>query len=94
LIDPQTGTAFGVVSRKATGLSKLFNQLRATLNANIALAQGSGVQMRVGPIDYNQALVASQNQMLMTLNEIERQANVGIGYAFSAEHVIAEPCLH
>ena len=27
------------------------------------------------------------------MDEIERQANVGIGYAISAEHLLAESCL-
>jgi S1-C subfamily serine protease len=93
LIDPDTGVAFGIVTRKATGLTGLFDQLRNSINANIALVKGSGVAMQVGPIDFNQAIIASQNQMLMTLTEIERQANVGIGYAFSAEHLMAEPCM-
>jgi hypothetical protein len=31
--------------------------------------------------------------MLITMDEIERQANVGIGYAFSADHLLEENCL-
>jgi len=45
-----------------------------------------------GVIDIFQAIAAGQ-QMLTIFDEIERQTNVGIGYAFSAEHVSAEPCM-
>jgi len=93
LIDPLTGAAFGIVTRKATGLSQLFVQLRNSINANVAMAQGTTGGISVGGIDLVQAVIASQNQMLLTLNEIERQANVGIGYAFSAQHIPSEPCM-
>jgi hypothetical protein len=93
LIDPQTGGAFGIVTRKATGLSKLFNQLRNSINANVAMGQGVTSVMSIDGIDLVQAIVMSQIQMLLTLDEIERQANVGIGYAFSAEHILSEPCM-
>jgi hypothetical protein len=46
--------------------------------------------MRVGVVDPVAGLRASQHQMLATLGEIERQANVGIGYAFSAEHIMSD----
>jgi hypothetical protein len=42
-------------------------------------------------IDTVDALKAGQRQVLLTLDEIERQANVGIGYAISAKHLLARP---
>jgi hypothetical protein len=93
LIDPETGVAFGIVTRKETGLSQIFVQLRQTLNTNIEMLQRSGSRALIGTIDLVQATIASQNQMLLTLDEIERQANVGIGYAFSAEHILTERCM-
>jgi S1-C subfamily serine protease len=94
LIDPETGVAFGIVTRKATGLSKLFVALRSSVNANVEMARGvTGVVMSIGGMDMVQTILQSQRQMLATLDEIERQANVGIGYAFSAEHILSEPCL-
>jgi S1-C subfamily serine protease len=93
LIDPATGVAFGIVTRKATGLSQLFAQLRNSIQSNIAVAQAAGGGIVIGDVDLVQSIVVSQNQMLATLAEIERQANVGIGYAFSAEHILAEPCM-
>jgi hypothetical protein len=93
LIDPETGEAFGIVTRKATGLTAMFEQLRQSAIQNIQLAQAGGGGINIGGVDPVQAFIASQNQMLHTFNEIERQANVGIGYAFSAEHILEEPCL-
>jgi S1-C subfamily serine protease len=96
LIDPQTGAAIGIVTRKATGLSALFEQLRNSLDANIQLAQaavGAGGGIIISGVSLLEAFSVSQTQMLATLSEIERQANVGIGYAFSAAHVLQEPSL-
>jgi S1-C subfamily serine protease len=93
LIDPETGAVFGVITRKATGLSKMFAQLRETTQQNIRVAESATGGISIGGIDPVKAVGASQRQMLMTFDEIERQANVGIGYAFSAEHVLAEPCM-
>jgi hypothetical protein len=55
--------------------------------------KGSPLSCLIDGIDLVQAIVMSQIQMLLTLDEIERQANVGIGYAFSAEHILSEPCM-
>jgi hypothetical protein len=93
LIDPDSGDAFGIVTRKATGLSKLFEELRESVRKNLEAANSAGGGISIGGIDPKKVFIASQNQMLHTFNEIERQANVGIGYAFSAEHVLAEPCM-
>jgi S1-C subfamily serine protease len=92
LIDPDSGAVIGVVTRKATGLSRLFKKLRERMRKNIEAASASGGMMSVGGLDPVKAFVASQHQMMLTLDEIERQANVGIGYAFSSEHLLAEPC--
>jgi S1-C subfamily serine protease len=93
LIDPVSGAAIGLVTRKATGLSRLFNEMRSTIQQNLQIARAATGGISIGGVDPVQAIVASQNQMLATMNEIERQANVGIGYAVSAEHLLAEPCM-
>jgi S1-C subfamily serine protease len=93
LIDPQTGAAMGIITRKATGLSRLFKELRNSIEQNIKVVQTASAGVSIGGIDPVKATLASQNQMLLTLAEIERQANVGIGYAFSAEHLLAEECM-
>jgi S1-C subfamily serine protease len=91
LIDQNTGEVLGIITRKATGLTQGFDQLRETLKKNIAAIRavsGSGFGVKFGGIDHFQTLEAGQGQMLAVLDEIERQANVGIGYAFSIEHLI------
>jgi S1-C subfamily serine protease len=90
LIDVESGHVTGVVTRKATGLSQIFSQLRLAIGQNIAVAQAAGGGIAIGGVDVVQAIIVSQNQMLLTMNEIERQANVGIGYAFSADHLLEE----
>ena len=92
LIHPKTGDVLGIITRKATGLTNMFAQLRATLNDNIRqiqqAQQAGGISlMGINPL---QAIEASQGQMLHLLSEIERSANVGIGYAFSAKHLLED----
>ena len=71
----------------------MFAQLRQVVQQNIqAMGTVRGGIVANG-VDAFQAIAAGQGQMLITLDEIERQANVGIGYAFSAEYVLAEPCM-
>jgi len=96
LIDQNTGEAIGIVTRKATGLTKQFDALRETLKKNITTmrAASSGVRVSIGGVDQMGALIASQSQMLGTLDEIERQANVGIGYAFSIKHLMNDNIIH
>jgi S1-C subfamily serine protease len=95
LLDVNTGRVIGIVTRRATGLTQAFAALRQTIHNNIAqllVAQQGGTVALFGmsPI---QAIELGQNQMLMTLGEIERQANVGIGYAMSIEHILNDNVL-
>lgn len=46
--------------------------------------------MSFGSMDIMDSFILSQNQMKMITKEIERSANVGIGYAFSIEQIEAE----
>jgi hypothetical protein len=93
LIDPGTGVAFGIVSRKATGLTALFARLREAIDQNIKVATQAVGVMQIGTFDPTQGFIAGQDVIRGTLNEIERQANVGIGYALSAEHILADAAL-
>jgi hypothetical protein len=84
-----------MVSRRATGLTRLFDQLRQAVRENIQFAERTqaGVSMSLGGFDPVEGFKAGQNQILATLDEIERQANVGIGYAISAEHLLSDTAL-
>jgi Trypsin-like peptidase domain len=92
LVDPDTGHVLGIVTRKGTGLTRMFDELLRVFDRNIvALEQARGVQiMGVDPIA---VFIAGQNQMKALAHEIQRSANVGIGYAFSIEHIQAEHCM-
>ena len=46
----------------------------------------------IAGIDPIAALEIGQQQMLTTVSEIERSANVGIGYAFSISDLKKEGC--
>jgi len=90
LFDPENGTVFGMVTRKATGLTKIFGELRQAINQNVEAAQRAVGMMSMGGFDPVKGFVAGQKQVLATLSEIERQANVGIGYAISASHILSD----
>jgi S1-C subfamily serine protease len=96
LFDCETGEVIGVITRKATGLTGLFGELRRALAANIQAIQGArgGGFVRMGGVDPLEAIQVSQQQMTVVLSEIERQANVGIGYAFAADHLMADNIIH
>ena len=42
----------------------------------------------IGNLDPTEAFIVSQSQMLGMTYELERSANVGIGYAFSVKELI------
>jgi hypothetical protein len=95
LIDPDTADVLGVVTRKGTGLTKLFGLLRESIANNIKLIESSssGISISMGGYDPMQGAIIGQRQISALLDEIERQANVGIGYAMSSDHLLAEPLI-
>lgn len=97
LFDVETGAAIGIITRKATGLTRAFHGFRETLLGNIQIltdARRGGGRILIGGVDPGEVALVSQRQMLMTLSEIERQANVGIGYAISADHLMNDNVIH
>lgn len=87
LLSIDSSRVAGIVTRKATGLEKQFNDLIEALRKNQIALQQSKAVMRVGGIDPINAIRASQAAMEQIARNIERSANVGIGYAYSAEYV-------
>lgn len=91
LLDPASGKVIGIITRKATGLTNAFENLKQVLLNNVEFLQSQhDFAIQIGNIDINAALQAGQRQMLITAKEIERQANVGIGYAFSTRHLLED----
>jgi S1-C subfamily serine protease len=93
LVELTDGGVVGIVTRKATGLSDVFAQLKTTIQGNIEVIQQaaqSGARVVLAGIDPNQAMLAGQQQLMNLCSQIERSANTGIGYAFSIEHLAQE----
>ncbi|MEG4087905.1 serine protease [Microcoleus sp. Pol12B4] len=89
LIDPETSEVIGIITRKSTGLTQTFNELRSIIEQNIKVLaqQNSQGLISIGGFDPVQGIIANQHQILNLTYEIERSANVGIGYAFSIEQL-------
>lgn len=83
----------GIVTRNLTGLAKDFDTLRTALQTNIeqlrkvAVAR-SGSTVRIGGIDPLDATARTFALMAVLAKNLERSANVGIGFAHSSEHII------
>jgi len=88
LFMPDTGKVVGIITRKATGITKMFDELKNGLRQNMELINNSsGANILMGGIDLRRAIEATQLQSLVIIEEIERSANVGIGYAFPIDPV-------
>lgn len=88
LIDVKSGKVAGIITRAVTGfISKQFDQLIYALKKNQIALSSSKVTIKIGRIDPIQAIKASQAAMEKIAINLRRSANVGIGYAYSAEYV-------
>ena len=87
LLDPSTGEVIGIISRKDTGLSRMFTELNDAFDKNIKVMEAAKETVSFSGLDPVEALTAGQNQMKALCKEIERSANVGIGYAISINHI-------
>lgn len=90
LIDPENSKVIGIITRKATGFTHVFERLRSTLESNIKLLNVVEKTTFISSVNLFQQLLANQSHLLNLTNEIERSANVGIGYAFSIEQLQQE----
>lgn len=89
LIELTGGHVVGIVSRAEVGfLADQFDELIRALTQNVELLQrpraGSVLIAGVDPV---KGLLASQAAMLQIAATLRRSANVGIGYAFSTNHI-------
>lgn len=89
LIALDSGKVVGVIARKATGLTRAFDQLMESFDNNIKVLDGrDGVTlMGVDPI---KVLQVTQNQMKAVSQQIRRSAHVGIGWAVFIEPLRSE----
>lgn len=90
LLDIKTGRVAGIVTRAVTGLiEEQFRNLLYSLQQNQKALNGAKSVMRIGSVDPIQAIMASQAAMEQIAKDLHRSANVGIGYAYSAEYIRA-----
>jgi hypothetical protein len=89
LIELSVGGVLGIVSRAEVGfLADQFDELIRALKQNVEVLQRSrGASIMIGGVDPVQGLLASQAAMLQIAATLRRSANVGIGYAFSSNHI-------
>lgn len=93
LIDLLDLKVAGIITRRATGLTSIMDQLRTAVEQNVQLlerARAPGSKVIIGGVDPVEVAKVNQIQMLQVLGEIERSANVGIGYAFSLNDLIEQ----
>lgn len=87
LIDITDGKVLGIVTRKATGLTKDFENLDKVLQSNIDLLNRSSGGVFLSGIDPIAATRMVQEQIRVIARNIGRSANVGIGYAYHISEV-------
>jgi len=84
-----SGSAIGIVTRTQTGLEKDFDALVEAIKDNIrALEKSKGI-MKVGGVDLAEANQVTMRILAKLSRNLKRSANVGIGYAFSTEHILS-----
>jgi len=90
LVHIASGAAAGIVTRTQTGLEKDFDDLIQAIKNNITVLKQSreGVRMTVGGIDPIETMQITMSILGKLSVNLKRSSNVGIGYAFSSEHVL------
>jgi len=88
LVDIKTGKVAGIITRAVTGLiEEQFKYLLDALQQNRKMLNNAKSLMSIGGIDPIEGIKASQAAMEQIAKGLLRSANVGIGYAYSAEYV-------
>jgi S1-C subfamily serine protease len=89
LIELSGDKVVGIISRAEVGfLADQFDELIRTLTRNIEqLERSTGARVVLAGVDPVQGLRASQAALREIAVSVRRSANVGIGYAFSSNHI-------
>lgn len=88
LIDVDTGNIIGIISRKEDGLNQLFDDLKTSIKSSLSvLNQPTNGAVTICGINPVEGLKVSFSSLDALVNQIERSANVGIGYAFSMDKI-------
>jgi S1-C subfamily serine protease len=87
VMDASTSEVVGYVTRAQTGLTDDFEMLIAAFRSNLQGLQRQGGGISIGGVDPVQGLAATMASMERLAVNMKRSANVGIGYAFGAQHI-------
>lgn len=89
LLDMKTGKVAGIVTRAITGfVAEQFDRLMEALHHNqVTLQAKSSGRVSIEGIDVVTAIGVSFAAMEEIARDLRRSANVGIGFAYSANHV-------
>ena len=90
LVHIASGAAIGIVTRTQTGLEKDFDDLIQAIKNNVKVLEQSrgGVRMTIVGIDPIETTQVTMEILGKLSVNLKRSSNVGIGYAFSSEHVL------
>ena len=89
LIQLKSGKAIAIVTQTQTGLEKDFDQLVELIKKNVEVLGKAKGGVTISGIDPHQATQATMIALGRIAQNLKRTANVGIGYAFCAEHILA-----
>ncbi|CAG2532846.1 Trypsin-like peptidase domain-containing protein [Maribacter dokdonensis] len=78
VLDKESGEVIGIVTRKVNGFRDIFNQLKKITGESRKMLESQGIKIVKGQVSLG------SNQLILAnlMDDLERSANVGIGYAF------------
>lgn len=89
LIDPHTGEVIGIVTRRHDGFTELFGQIQDFFEWQRDRHAHRSLATLLPRQDEMELEGREASNIVDLLEQLKRSANVGIGYAFSIEHVLS-----
>ncbi|WP_175607376.1 S1 family peptidase [Deinococcus marmoris] len=87
LIDPRTGEVIGIVTRRHDGFTELFRQVQEFFEEQRGRLANQPLAPLLPQYPEMELKGLTASNIVSLLEQLKRSANVGIGYAFSIEHV-------
>lgn len=87
LINVETGKVVGVVGHRLTTHSKEYDKFKQIIEDNLAMLRPALGEMKAGPIDPVQVLIASQNQLKQLGRELYKSSHSSFGYAHKIDNL-------
>lgn len=90
LLHLESDRVIGIVTRTQTGLENDFDELVEALAKNEeVLSRQGGAKMTIGGVDPVRAIRVTMTALRRVAVNLRRSSNVGIGWAFCSEHLLA-----